>query len=86
VVGEHVARANDHWRAIIASKSPGGNWSELKPSIKRNSSRLDRHFAFAVSFRDHALVQAWRGCKEKIIFCKRSNLPKEINRNDHRRD
>jgi hypothetical protein len=25
-------------------------------------------------FRDHALVQARRGCKEKIVFCKRSNL------------
>src|SRR6516165_319267 len=53
IVGENVARADDHCGESPGEESPGRespceNWSKLKPSIKRNGLGLGRHFAFAI--------------------------------------
>src|SRR5262249_57780271 len=62
VVGENVARAHDHCGESPGRDNPGGA-SPGRQSPCENWSELKP-----------SIVQAWRGCKEKIIFCKRSNL------------
>ena len=94
VVGENVARAHDHCGAITAGRSlPGKSRRKLvriETVTKAKWLSAGSPFRFShlfehdlirkpvPTFRDHALVQARHGCKEKIIFCKRSNLPEFV--------